>query len=99
MLTRHVIDFVPGRGDIGGKRKPANRTKPTMLPLLFAAARSVTTSPAATACLAWLAKVIAKILARQLQMPEALVHDVGRYVYAQIDTLERQLKQGLLGSG
>ena len=70
-----------------------------MLPVLFATARSVTTSPAATACLAWLAKMIAKILARHLQMPEALVHDAGRYVHAQIDTFERQLLLSWLSCG
>jgi hypothetical protein len=71
--------------------------EPTMLPLLIAAVRILVSSPITATCLAWSTKLIAKILARQLQVPEALVHDAGRYVYAQIDTLERQLLAGLLG--
>jgi hypothetical protein len=67
-----------------------------MLPLLTLAVRTVVSSPVTTVCLAWSARLIAKILARQLQMPEALVHDAGRYVYAQVDTFERQLLHGLL---
>ena len=66
-----------------------------MLPLL--ALRTLVASPMTTACLAWSAKLIARILARQLHVPEALVHDAGRYVYAQIDSLERALLTGLLG--
>jgi len=68
-----------------------------MLPLLTLALRAVATSSVPTACLAWSARLIAKIVARQLQGPEALVHDAGRYVYAQIDIVERQLLHGLRG--
>ncbi len=67
-----------------------------MLPLLTIAIR-VASSPVTTTCLSWLGKLIARIVARQLQVPEALVHDAGRYVHAQIDTFERQLWRGLLG--
>jgi hypothetical protein len=97
MPTSHVIDFVPGRRDIGAKRKLTTRSKPKMLPLLTLAVCIVVSSQVTTACLGWSARLIAKILARQLQMPEALVHDAGRYVYAQLDAFERQLLHGLLG--
>ena len=68
-----------------------------MLPLVALAVRNLVASPVTTACLAWSGKMIAKILARQLQLPEAVVHDAGRYVYAQIDSFERALLSGLLG--
>jgi len=68
-----------------------------MLPLLALVVPNLVASPVTTACLTWSARMIAKILARQLQVPEALVHDAGRYVYAQIDSFERTLLDGLLG--
>ena len=67
-----------------------------MLPLLALAVRKLVSSPVTTNCLAWSGRLIAKILARQLQVPEALVHDTGRYVYAQIDSFERALLHSLL---
>jgi hypothetical protein len=67
-----------------------------MLPLLIATARTVAASPIAAACLSWSGKLIARLVARQLQVPEALVHDAGRYIYAQIDSFERRLKHDLL---
>ena len=69
-----------------------------MLHLLTALIRTIVTSSLATAGVAWLGKLLARALARQLQVPEALVHDAGCYVYAQIDSFERQLLRGLLGS-
>ncbi len=68
-----------------------------MLVLLALAVRTLVASPITTAGLAWSARLAANILARQLQVPEALVHDAGCYVYAQIDSLERALLKGLLG--
>ena len=67
-----------------------------MLPLLAALIRTIAASSITTICAAWAGKLLARILARQLQVPEALVHDAGRYVYAQIDSFERQLLHGLL---
>jgi hypothetical protein len=96
MATSDVIDFVPRLRDIGRNDSDHPGANP-MSPLPIAAVRILVSSPVTTACLAWSAKLIAKILARQLQVPEALVHDAGRYAFAQIDTFERQLLAGLLG--
>jgi hypothetical protein len=68
-----------------------------MLPLVIALTRTVASSSITTTCTAWLGKFFARAIARQLQVPEALVHDTGRYVYARIDLFERQLLSGLLG--
>jgi hypothetical protein len=68
-----------------------------MLHLVAMLIRAVVTSRVVTALVAWLGKLLTRALARQLQIPEALVHSAGLYVYAQIDTFERQLLHGLLG--
>ena len=65
--------------------------------LLVALIRRLAASPLTALCVACLARLITRILARQLQMPEALVHDAGRYLYARVDTFERQLLYRLLG--
>jgi hypothetical protein len=70
-----------------------------MLPLLIATVRRVATSPVPTACLAWSGKLITRMVARQLQVPETLVHDAGRYIYARIDSFERRLVHDLLSGG
>lgn len=68
-----------------------------MLPLATTLIRTLASSSITTACIAWFGKLLARVVARQLQVPEALVHDAGRYGYAQIDLFERQLLHGLLG--
>ena len=68
-----------------------------MLHLITPLIRTIATSSMTTALIAWLGKVLARAVARQLQVPEALVHSAGLYVYAQIDLFERQLLHGLLG--
>ncbi len=96
MLIPQVIDFVPGCRDIAGDDPDRSGASQQMLPLLAAAIRTIASSSIATACLAWSARLIAKILARQLQVPEALVRETGRYVYVQIDSFERRLLLSLL---
>jgi hypothetical protein len=68
-----------------------------MLPLVITLTRTAVSSSIATACTAWLGKFFARVVARQLQVPEALVRDASFYVYARIDLFERQLLSGLLG--
>jgi hypothetical protein len=67
-----------------------------MLPLAITLIRTVATSAPATALIGWIGKFAARIVARQLQVPEALVRDAGSYVYARIDLFERALLSGLL---
>jgi hypothetical protein len=69
-----------------------------MLPLLLALIRTFASSPITTACVAWLGRLVTRLLARQLQMPEALVHNTGLYVYASIDSIERRLLRTVLTS-
>jgi len=68
-----------------------------MLHLLAALIRTIVRSSITTVFVAWAGKLAARALARQLQVPEAPVHDAGLYVYAQIDLFERQLLHGLRG--
>lgn len=68
-----------------------------MLPLAIALIRTIHNAALATALIAWTGKFAARIVARQLQVPEALVRDAGSYVYARIDLFERALLSGLLG--
>lgn len=68
-----------------------------MLHLITPLIRTIAASSMTTALIAWLSKLVARAVARQLQVPEALVHSAGLYVYAQIDTFERQLLHSLLG--
>jgi hypothetical protein len=68
-----------------------------MLHLVAPLIRTIVRSSIAIAVVAWLSKLLTRALARQLQVPEALVHSAGLYVYAQIDMFERQLLHGLLG--
>ena len=70
-----------------------------MLPLVITLIRTVAASALATALIAWSGKFVARIVARQLQVPETLVRDTGRYVYAQVDLFERALLSGLFGKG
>jgi len=67
-----------------------------MLPLVISIFRAVATSSLATACTGWLARFLAHVVARQLQVPETLVRDAGFYVYTRIDLFERALLSGLL---
>ena len=68
-----------------------------MLPLLTSLIHIIISAPLTTAVVSWLGRLIARAVARQLQVPEALVHEAGRYVYARIDCFERQLLHGLIG--
>lgn len=68
-----------------------------MLHLIAALIRAVVASSTVTALVAWLGKLLTRAVARQLQVPDALVHAAGLYLRARIDTLERQLLHGLLG--
>jgi hypothetical protein len=68
-----------------------------MLHLVAMLIRAVVTSRVVTALVAWLGKLLTRAVARQLQVPETLVHTAGLYLYARIDTFERQLLHGLLG--
>ena len=68
-----------------------------MLHFPAALIRTIVTSSVTTAFAAWAGKLLARLVARQLQMPEALVHAAGHYVYARIDAFERQLLHSLLG--
>lgn len=68
-----------------------------MLHLVAVLIRAVVTSSIVTALVAWLGKLLTRAVARQLQVPETLVHAAGLYLYARIDTFERQLLHGLLG--
>jgi hypothetical protein len=68
-----------------------------MLHLIAALTRAVVTSSIVTALVAWLGRLLTRAVARQLQVPEALVHAAGLYLYARIDVFERQLLHGLLG--
>ncbi len=45
----------------------------------------------------WIGKFVARIVARQLQVPETLVHDTGFYIYTRVDLFERALLSGLFG--
>jgi hypothetical protein len=96
MPTRQVIDFVPGRTEIAGKPDQSSPER-TMLPLLAALIRTVATSSITSALVGWAGKLVTRAVARQLQVPEALVHLAGLYLYAQIDTFERQLLHSVLG--
>jgi hypothetical protein len=64
-----------------------------MLSLVIALIRTV----AATAFIGWIGRFAARLVARQLQMPEALVRDAGCYIYARVDLFERALFSGLFG--
>ena len=68
-----------------------------MLPLVIALLRTIATSSLATVFTRWLGNLFARAVARQLQVPEALVRDAGCYVYARVDLFERALLSGLLG--
>lgn len=68
-----------------------------MLHLVAVLIRAVVTSSFVTALVAWLGKLLTRAVARQLQVPETLVHAAGLYLYARIDTFERHLLHGLLG--
>jgi hypothetical protein len=68
-----------------------------MLPLVITLIRTVAASALATAVIAWSGRFVARLVARQLQVPETLVHDTGRYVYAQVYLFERALLSGLFG--
>jgi hypothetical protein len=65
--------------------------------LLFVVLRAALTSRLATTCAAWFGRLITRALARQLQLPEALVHDGCLYLYSCVDLFERRLMRGLLG--
>ena len=65
--------------------------------LHIAMLRAVVTSPLIAHGTAWLGRLATRVLARQLQVPEAVVYSAGFYLYACIDTFERQLLQLLLG--
>jgi len=65
--------------------------------LLFVVLRAALTSRLATRCVAWFGRLITRALARQLQLPEALVHDGCLYLYSRVDLFERRLLDGLLG--
>jgi len=69
-----------------------------MLHLVAALIRTIVTSTIVTAFAAWAGRLLARIVARQLHVPEALVHDAGRYVYARIDHFERRLLRSLTTS-
>ena len=64
--------------------------------LIVALIRTLITSPVTAICVAWLGRLLTRTLARQLQMPEAVVRDAGLYLYACVDGFERQLLQVLL---
>jgi hypothetical protein len=68
-----------------------------MLHLIAALIRAVVTSSIVSAIVTWLGKLLTRAVARQLQLPDALVHAAGLYLYARIDTFERQLLHSLLG--
>jgi hypothetical protein len=68
-----------------------------MLHLLIALIRTVIASPLAAACAAWFGHLLTRLVARQLKVPEALVHDAGRYLYACVDTFERRLLRSMTG--
>lgn len=68
-----------------------------MLHIVAMLIRAVVTSRVVTALVAWLGKLLTRAVARQLQIPEALVHATGLYLCARIDSFERQLLHGLLG--
>jgi len=68
-----------------------------MLPLVIPVIRTVASSSLTTACAGWIGKLFARVIARQLQLPETLVRDAGCYVCARIDLFERALLHGLLG--
>jgi len=69
-----------------------------MLPLIVPVVRTIASSSLTTACAGWIGKLFARVIARQLQVPETLVRDAGFYVYARIDLFERALLHGLLGN-
>ena len=68
-----------------------------MLHLAATLIRAVVTSSIVSAIVTWLGKLLTRAVARQLQLPDALVHAAGLYLYARIDTFERQLLHSLLG--
>ena len=68
-----------------------------MLPLVIPLIRAVATCPLTTAGTTWLGRFSVRVVARQLQVPEALVHDAGFYIYTRIDLFERALLSGLFG--
>ena len=66
---------------------------------LAALIRTVIASRVVATFAAWIGRLLARLVARQLQVPEALVHDLGRYLYAQVDSFERRLLQSLTTPG
>ena len=64
---------------------------------LIALIHALTASPLAAYCISWLGRLVTRALARQLNVPEAVVYSAGLYLYACVDTFERQLMQLLLG--
>jgi len=46
-----------------------------MLPLIVPVVRTIASSSLTTACAGWIGKLFARVIARQLQVPEALVRD------------------------
>jgi len=67
-----------------------------MARLIIASIRALPAAPLAAYCAAWLGRLVTRVLARQLQMPEAAVQDAGLYLCAYLETFERQLLQVVL---
>lgn len=62
---------------------------------LVALIRALICSQRFAALTAWLGRLAGRVLARQLQMPEALVHETGLYLYRRVDAFERRLLRQL----
>jgi hypothetical protein len=68
-----------------------------MMPLaLLTLSGRLLASPHAAGCVAWLARLLTRIIARQLQLPEALVHATGLYIYSRVDAFERSMLKSLI---
>jgi hypothetical protein len=69
-----------------------------MIPIVIAAIHRLIVSPEIAACGRLLLRCATRLVARELQIPEPLVHDASRYLCARVDLLERRLLAVMFGA-